>query len=314
MTRVHWAVLLLIAAVGVLLFALPAHSASTAPTFTLGNVTVLENAGSVQLVIHKSAKANSYSKVTVQTVDGTAKAGVDYQPVNITITFGNSSIAQTVAVPIINNSAYQGSRSFTVKLVPVRFAAVTQAPATVTINDDERPVPTATWTKCATETQTCYVVGTANVRYGSGSTWTAPRPVTGSILCDNSVFGDPLFGVVKECYTDGAVGTGPAPTPTPTPVPPPPAPPPALPVSAPLGDQAVLNAAVGSTMHAACPVPCSALPNADFTYGSLYSAGVLDGAPVRLLGWFLDAQDRVKWHVALADGRDGWLFSDQLAP
>jgi hypothetical protein len=81
------------------------------------------------------------------------------------------------------------------------------------------PTPTVTWTKCADENGICYVVGTANVRYGSGSTWTASRSVASSIACDNATWGDPLAGTVKECDTDGTVGTAPAPTPTPTPTP-----------------------------------------------------------------------------------------------
>jgi len=62
---------------------------------------------------------------------------------------------------------------------------------------------TSMWTLCATEHNTCSFTGTRTVRYGSststGSGW-ATRVLTGSTICDNSVFGDPYFGMGKACY------------------------------------------------------------------------------------------------------------------
>ena len=51
---------------------------------------------------------------------------------------------------------------------------------------------------CAKEGQTCKCYG--KVKYGKHQTWTAERNVHGSIGCNNGVFGDPLYGTVKECH------------------------------------------------------------------------------------------------------------------
>lgn len=68
------------------------------------------------------------------------------------------------------------------------------------------PAPTpapvfSDWTFCANENQRCEFPDTREVRYGKGSSWTAPRQFTGGVDCSNAVFGDPLFGTVKECQT-----------------------------------------------------------------------------------------------------------------
>jgi hypothetical protein len=57
---------------------------------------------------------------------------------------------------------------------------------------------TATWTYCATEGGTCSFSGTRQVRYGANGIY-ATKTFTGSVLCSNSVFGDPVYGVVKSC-------------------------------------------------------------------------------------------------------------------
>jgi uncharacterized repeat protein (TIGR02543 family) len=68
------------------------------------------------------------------------------------------------------------------------------------------PAPTTTdtpptgYTRCANEGQACGFTGSANVVYGARSAWTAPRSFSGGTACTNTVFGDPLYGVVKGCY------------------------------------------------------------------------------------------------------------------
>ena len=57
------------------------------------------------------------------------------------------------------------------------------------------PVP---WTTCANESGFCNFSGTAQVRYGAGSSWFTGT-YTNGVACNNSVFGDPDVGVVKSC-------------------------------------------------------------------------------------------------------------------
>ena len=59
------------------------------------------------------------------------------------------------------------------------------------------PAP-STWTACANEGGTCNFSGTSDVRYGANSIYST-RTASGSIACTNTVFGDPIPGVVKAC-------------------------------------------------------------------------------------------------------------------
>jgi hypothetical protein len=55
------------------------------------------------------------------------------------------------------------------------------------------------WTFCATEGARCAFTGTRQVRYGADGKFTLPRTFTDGVDCGNAVFGDPAFGVVKQC-------------------------------------------------------------------------------------------------------------------
>lgn len=130
--------------IALLLAASPtALHAAQAPLFSAPSISCVEN-GPCNLVINKSAVAKSYSKLQVRTVDGTAKAGVDYQPVDTVLTIGNNTLRVSVPIPLIDNATYQGSRTFAVALIPLRNAQVAasmSAPTIVTINDDEVAPP-----------------------------------------------------------------------------------------------------------------------------------------------------------------------------
>lgn len=124
----------------------PFPALAAAPTFDAPSITAAENAGTAPFVINKSAKATSYSKIRVQTVDGSAKAGVDYTPVDTTLTIANNTLHVTVPIPVINNSIYQGNRTFGVRLTITRNGVLKGAyePVTVTIADDEVAPPPPT--------------------------------------------------------------------------------------------------------------------------------------------------------------------------
>jgi parallel beta-helix repeat protein len=55
------------------------------------------------------------------------------------------------------------------------------------------------WTFCAFENQTCVFTGTTEVRFGANGSY-AYRTLTNGTPCTVSVFGDPIFGIVKQCY------------------------------------------------------------------------------------------------------------------
>ncbi|HTJ66163.1 MAG TPA: alpha-L-rhamnosidase C-terminal domain-containing protein [Actinospica sp.] len=53
-------------------------------------------------------------------------------------------------------------------------------------------------TYCAPENALCSFTGTKTVYYGAGSSWTS-KAITNGATCNNAVFGDPDYGVVKAC-------------------------------------------------------------------------------------------------------------------
>lgn len=183
--------------------------AATPPVVTVPSVTVSENSPSAAIDLFKS-KTNSYSKVRVQTVDGTAKAGVDYRPIDQTLTLANSVLKVEQLIPLIDNSTFQGTRSFTVKLTCVRFCTLKSPTATVTITDDELQPASTTWTYCAGEGQDCTIAAPAKVRYGAtlnGIDYFITKVVVSplTVHCGTTaVWGyDPIVGIGKACYTDG---------------------------------------------------------------------------------------------------------------
>ncbi len=86
------------------------------------------------------------------------------------------------------------------------------------------PKPDVTWVQCALERQAggCQFTGSREVRFGTSPTISgqyAAKTVTGPVECTNVVFGDPVVGVEKKCWTTGTLTP---PVVTPPPVEPPP--------------------------------------------------------------------------------------------
>lgn len=94
------------------------------------------------------------------------------------------------------------------------IGAYEAATTTATPTPTPAPTPTPTWTTCASENGTCTFSGTAQVRYGANNSWVT-KTATGSIACNNAVFGDPIGGVAKSCQYAATTTTTPTPTPAP---------------------------------------------------------------------------------------------------
>jgi parallel beta-helix repeat protein len=68
------------------------------------------------------------------------------------------------------------------------------------------------WTFCAAESGFCNFSGTAEVRYGANGVY-AFKTLSNGTACTNGVFGDPLYGVVKQCHLRQAAAAPPPPPP-----------------------------------------------------------------------------------------------------
>ncbi len=77
------------------------------------------------------------------------------------------------------------------------------------------PLPiSGEWTPCASEMQQCNFSGTKQVRFGANGIYNYGT-FTGGVLCANSIFGDPINGVIKHCDYADIIGATPTPTPKP---------------------------------------------------------------------------------------------------
>jgi Flp pilus assembly pilin Flp len=74
----------------------------------------------------------------------------------------------------------------------------TQPPSAPTAVPTVVPTLDPGWTFCSNEYSYCSFGGTMRVQYGANGTYTE-RMLTGGTMCENAVFGDPLYGVLKHC-------------------------------------------------------------------------------------------------------------------
>ena len=104
--------------------------------------------------------------------------------------------------------------SRTPSLTPTRTLSPTPS-STPTVTLTRTPTvfrsPTATPTSapdvpsgylfCANEGQRCNFTGTRDVAYGARGKYYYKYNITGGVDCNNTIFGDPIYGVRKACYT-----------------------------------------------------------------------------------------------------------------
>ncbi|HET6507550.1 MAG TPA: Calx-beta domain-containing protein [Baekduia sp.] len=107
-------------------------------TLTVPDVTASENTNSVTFTVSRTSKVNTIW-FTYTTVDGTAKAGVDYTATSGSLRWVNE-LSQTITVPIADDDVHTGDRSFFLRLAPGAGGPTVTLPArdaVATITDDE---------------------------------------------------------------------------------------------------------------------------------------------------------------------------------
>jgi hypothetical protein len=78
------------------------------------------------------------------------------------------------------------------------IVASTVSAVTAAVTKDSTGSSESNWAQCASENGSCSFGGTRQVRYGADGVY-AYRSASDGIACDNTAFGDPLYGVVKAC-------------------------------------------------------------------------------------------------------------------
>jgi hypothetical protein len=167
-----------------------------APTLSVTDVVVNENAGTATVQICASNASTVPMTVTYTTANGTATSGTDYTASTATATIAIGQTCTVVTVPIIDDTNSESPETFTVNLTNPSGATITDATGVITINDnDALPVLTinnvavnenagiATLQICssiATTSPMTVVYTTGNASATSGSDYT-PKSATATI-------------------------------------------------------------------------------------------------------------------------------------
>lgn len=109
-----------------------------APSFTIADASVGENAGSVVITVSKSGTAALTHAVNYATSNGTASSGADYTAASGSLSFGPSETTKTFTVTIADDAAYEGNENFTATLsAPTNGATLADGTASITITENE---------------------------------------------------------------------------------------------------------------------------------------------------------------------------------
>ena len=110
--------------------------------FSATSVSFTENVGTAQITVSRSNGNASDVSVQYSTVDGTAQANKDFQPLTGTITFGANETSKTISVPIINDALNEDTETFKLTLQNVSGGGTLGEQTNVTVNiQDDDPLP-----------------------------------------------------------------------------------------------------------------------------------------------------------------------------
>src|SRR5438034_861166 len=94
--------------------------ARTLLSVTIGDVTMIQPSSgttdAVFTVTLSPANPDQIATVNYRTVDGSAKAGSDFQPVSGTLSFSPGETSKTIAVPIVGDTSSEPQESFSIQL------------------------------------------------------------------------------------------------------------------------------------------------------------------------------------------------------
>jgi len=109
--------------------------------FASGSQSVSEAAGSLAVTVTRIGTSGS-STVNYVTTSGTASAGSDFTTTNGNLSFADGEASKTITVPIIQDTTFEGSESFTVTLSGPTGSTTLGSPSstTITILEDD-PMP-----------------------------------------------------------------------------------------------------------------------------------------------------------------------------
>jgi len=115
-------------------------------SFSATGSIVSETAGSVTLDVELSATVTGDVTVDWATADGTATAGADYTAASGSLVIPSGQLSGVIVVNLLDDAVQEGPEDFDVTLTaPIGADLGSPATSTVTINDDEAPAQTVSF-------------------------------------------------------------------------------------------------------------------------------------------------------------------------
>jgi len=106
--------------------------------FSLGNYSVMENGGKIDITVFREGDKETECTVEYETKEGTAKEAKEYEATKGTLTFQKGETEKTFAVKIIDNDEHNENKEFHVSLSnPTNAVLGTRKSASVEIIDDD---------------------------------------------------------------------------------------------------------------------------------------------------------------------------------
>jgi len=191
---------------------------------SVGDITVNEQDASATFNVTRTGNTTKATQVSYFTSAGTATAAADYTTTNGVLNFAANETNKQITVPILQDTAVEGSETFTVTLAQIQGGDVLEkAVATATILDDDSTLATVLntpfftttnegTTKVITVTRSGNVSGTSSVNYTTANatatagtdytatsgtlTWTAgvtTQTISVPITADSATEGNEYF-------------------------------------------------------------------------------------------------------------------------
>jgi len=92
------------------------HENKSIIEFHASSAAVMENIGTFKVLVCRHGKRTSTVRVRVETIDGSAKAGEDYQNVNEVLTFEPHETEKQIGVTIVDDNQWEPDEEFFIKL------------------------------------------------------------------------------------------------------------------------------------------------------------------------------------------------------
>ncbi len=129
-----------------------------------------ENAGTADIIIRRASGNEGAVSVMLNSADGSASSGQDYQAISQVVSFANTENTQTVTLTILDDQIFEGNETFSLSLSSPTGGAVIGAPSNTTVT--------------IVENETDPNAGNNN---GGGGNTTPPPPVTNNPNSDLKV-------------------------------------------------------------------------------------------------------------------------------